>query len=204
MFAVGLTGGIGSGKTTVCNLFRRDFHIDVICADACAREVIDNPRIVQTIINKFGKAFRLKEENKINRAKLRHLITEYAVARKWLNALTHPEIRSLIARKLQISKSDYMLVDIPLLTKERLSHYPYLKKIITVTSPVSLRVRRITMRDKVKNDAALAMIKAQVSDDARLSFSDYEIENTRDIEHLQRQVADLHQVLLDQAAVLSE
>ena len=60
------------------------------------------------------------------------------------------------------------------------------------------------MRDKVKNDAALAMIKAQVSDDARLSFSDYEIENTRDIEHLQRQVADLHQVLLDQAAVLSE
>ncbi|MDA0912061.1 MAG: dephospho-CoA kinase [Proteobacteria bacterium] len=194
MFSVALTGSIGSGKTTVANLFHELHNIDIICADQVAREVILLPEVIEAIINEFGDT--VIANGKIDRKALRHIISNNSSARAWLNDLMHPIIRQQIELKLSKSQSIYTIIDIPLLTAATLTNYPYLKKIISICASMETKLDRITARDNQTTSQALLMIQSQISDDERCTFSDFIIKNDGDISHLIPQVNAIHHSIL--------
>ncbi|WP_100550715.1 dephospho-CoA kinase [Caedibacter taeniospiralis] len=190
MYPVALTGGIGSGKTTVVEIFKTQHGIDVICADQCAKEVILLPEVISAIVNQFGAPI-LDDGGLIDRQKLRYIISQDSSARHWLNKLMHPIIRQQIEEKLKQSHSIYTIIDIPLLTQESLANYPYLKKIICVCALLERKLARIIQRDKQTKDEALALIQSQISDDERRGFSDFVIDNNGDIKALVPQITQI-------------
>ena len=195
MYAVGLTGSIGSGKTTVANLFAKYYHIAIISADECGKEVIQQPTIIEAIAQYFGSAV-LTAQQQINRHCLREIITKDSVAKDWLNKLMHPIIREKIYHKAKESSSDYSIIEIPLLAKNNLKHYPYLKKIITVVAMTQLKINRIMARDTDNIEQANLMLDSQISDRERMEFSDYIIENNASKAALKKHVAKIHSALL--------
>ncbi|WP_119343244.1 dephospho-CoA kinase [Facilibium subflavum] len=198
MYAVGLTGGIGSGKTTVAQLFSEKFDIDVICADRIAKAVLQEKAVIADIAAYFGDTV-LTKDGQVDRPILRQIITSNHKAREHLNQLTHPVIREHIHTALEKSQSPYTLIDIPLLTKDSLSHYPYLQKIITVVADKNTKITRIMQRDNQTYTQAHAMINSQISDNERKAFSDFVIENNGDKHSLLSKVAQIHQSLLSLA-----
>lgn len=195
MFPVALTGGIGSGKTTVANLFNQLHIIDIICADQVAREVILLPQITQSIIDRFGTMVTINN-NTIDRKALRHIISCDPSARSWLHNLMHPIIREQIELRLAKSQSIYTIIDIPLLTTVTLDNYPYLKKVISVCASLEVKINRIVTRDNQTKAQALLMIQSQISDDERRTLSDFIIENDADISALYPQINAIHQNIL--------
>ncbi|MBK2125236.1 dephospho-CoA kinase [Fangia hongkongensis] len=195
MYAVGLTGGIGSGKTTVAKLFYQYYQINTVSADLCAREVITRSNIISEISTHFGKEF-VNREGQINRQMLRERIIQNPKDKSWLNALMHPIIRKMLVDQVAQSQSIYTLVDIPLLTLKALKDYPYLQKIITVTAKLEIKIARIMARDKQNHHQALSMIKAQIDDAEREKFSDFIIQNNHDEIELLRQIEPIHQKLV--------
>ncbi|WP_440683234.1 dephospho-CoA kinase [Cysteiniphilum halobium] len=195
MFPVALTGGIGSGKTTVANLFNTLYNIDIICADQIAKEVILLPEIIDAITHKFGHHM-ISSDGIVDRKALRNAISHDSSARSWLNDLMHPIIRQQIESRLAQSQSIYTIVDIPLLIKETLTNYPYLKKIISVCAPLEAKLNRIVIRDNQTKAQALLMVQSQINDDERRTFSDFVIENNADISALTPQILTIHQKIL--------
>lgn len=194
MFPVALTGGIGSGKTTVANLFHELYNIDIICADQVARDVILLPEVIEAIINKFGDI--VMTNGMIDRKVLRSIISQDTSARTWLNDLMHPIIRQQIELKLSKSQSIYTIIDIPLLTTATLTDYPYLEKIISICASMDTKLDRITARDNQTKSQALLMIQSQISDDERHTFSDFIIKNDGDISDLIPQINAIHHSIL--------
>ncbi|MFZ9035224.1 MAG: dephospho-CoA kinase [Francisellaceae bacterium] len=191
MYAIGLTGGIASGKSTVANLFHVHHHIDIISADEKARRVIKMPEIIGAIAKRFGQTL-VDEDGQIKRTRLREIIIHNSGEREWLNQLMHPLIRQLMYQHLLQSKSPYTIIDIPLLSKDNLASYPYLQKIITVNAPLELRVNRIMTRDNQIRAEAIAIIRSQNQDEDRDAIADFIVINDRDIAHLRLQVDHLH------------
>lgn len=194
MYPIILTGGIGSGKTTVANIFKTQHGIDVICADQCAKEVIKLPEVIQTIKQSFN-SYIVNPKGQINRTKLRQLISQNNEARIWLNNIMHPNIRKNIEDKLKQSQSIYTIVDIPLLNQENVANYPYLKKIICVYASLETRIDRIIERDNQTNEQALAIIQSQITDYERHKFSDFIINNNEDLIVLMPKIKKIHQEL---------
>ncbi|WP_440616091.1 dephospho-CoA kinase [Cysteiniphilum sp. 6C5] len=194
MFPVALTGGIGSGKTTVANLFHELHNIDIICADQVAREVILLSEVIEAIINEFGDT--VITNGMIDRKVLRSIISQDTSARTWLNNLMHPIIRQQIELKLSKSQSIYTIIDIPLLTTATLANYPYLKKIISICACMETKLDRIIKRDNQTKSQALLMIQSQISDDERHTFSDFVIKNDGDISDLIPQINATHHSIL--------
>ncbi|NVP02535.1 dephospho-CoA kinase, partial [Photobacterium damselae subsp. damselae] len=118
-FVVGLTGGIGSGKTTVANLFAR-YGVDLIDADIIARDVVaPNSTGLAAIIDKFGADITL-ENGELDRAQLRQLIFSKPEQKEWLNQLLHPMIRQQMLAQIQASTSPYCLLIVPLMVENNL------------------------------------------------------------------------------------
>ena len=195
MFPVALTGGIGSGKTTVANLFNQLHIIDIICADQVAKEVILLPQVTQSIIDRFGTMVIINN-NTIDRKALRHIISGDPLARSWLNNLMHPIIREQIELRLAKSQSIYTIIDIPLLTTVTLDNYPYLKKVISVCASLETKINRIVTRDNQTKTQALSMIQSQINDDERRTLSDFIIDDDADISALYPQINAIHQNIL--------
>ena len=190
---VGLTGGIGSGKTTVARLFSQTYGVDVICADAIAKEVIAFPEVVSKLKTTFGN--EVIQQGFVSRKALREIIIQETKAQQQLNEIMHPAIRQRLSQKAHQSQSIYTLVDIPLLDQNTLAFYPYLSKIITVVAPIALRIKRVMLRDHQTEAQVIALIEKQVSDKERVSFSDYVIEN-KTMDKLPKQVEFIHIDLL--------
>ncbi|WP_116963457.1 dephospho-CoA kinase [Fastidiosibacter lacustris] len=195
MYPVALTGGIGSGKTTVASLFAQRYHIEVICADQYAKKTIELPHVIEAIYQHFGKNV-VQNNMKVNRLALRKIISLNAKDRLWLNNLMHPIIRKQIEDALKLSQSAYTIVDIPLLTQSTLSNYSYLKKVICVCAPFEIKVQRIMARDKQTKKNTILMINSQISDDERRKFSDFIIENDHEISLLLPQIDKIHNSIM--------
>jgi len=190
---VGLTGGIGSGKTTVANLFAQNYNIEIICADKIARAVGMEPEVIEQIAKVFGH--HIVKNGQLNRKALRQIISTDIKAQQKLNAIMHPIIRQRLVEKTQQSQSIYTLVDIPLLDKKTLAFYSYLNKVICVLAPLQARIKRVMQRDNQTKIQVTSLIDKQITDNERQAFSDYVINNT-ELSALPAQVEHIHLDLL--------
>jgi dephospho-CoA kinase len=195
-FVVGITGGIGSGKTTVTDLFAK-YAIEVIDADVIAREVVEpGTPALKAIINKFGQSV-LDETDSLDRAKLRSLVFNDIEVKNWLNQLLHPAIRRQMLLQTQQAKSDYCLLSVPLLVENKLNEQVDRVVIVDVDEPTQLQ--RTLLRDKTNEKQIRTIMSAQATRQQRLEVADDVIDNNGGTDALFKQVFQLHQYYLQLA-----
>ena len=189
-FAIGLTGGIGSGKTTVARLFALQ-GADLVDTDEISHRLTTAGRpAVAEISRKFGPQF-VAADGSLDRARMRSLVFADPSARKDLEAILHPLIRHESARKLRESKSPYVIVVVPLLL-ETGADRSGMARILAVDCEPETQIGRVMARSGLLRDEVLSIIAAQVSRDERLRKADDVIHNDNGLEALEAQVIALH------------
>ena len=186
---VGLTGGIGSGKTAVSDRFAA-LGIKIVDADIASRVVVEHgkPALAQ-IAEHFG-ADILQTDGTLDRASLREKIFATPSKRHWLEQLLHPLINEYVFAELDNAESDYAMLTNPLLFET--GHYKRCKRILVVDVPVELQVQRTVQRDSNSESQVRAIIAAQISREDRLAKADDVIVNDKDLVHLDSEVERLH------------
>jgi dephospho-CoA kinase len=195
-FVVGISGGIGSGKTTVTDLFAK-YGIDVIDADVIAREVVEpGSPALKAIVDKLGPTV-LIESGHLDRAKLRTLVFNDSEIKNWLNQLLHPAIRQQMLLQTQQAKSAYCLLSVPLLVENKL--YEQVDRVVIVDVDEPTQLQRTLLRDKTNEQQIRAIMRAQATRQQRLDVADDIIDNNGKADDLGKQVAQLHQHYLQRA-----
>lgn len=189
MFVVGLTGGIGSGKTAATNAFKQ-LGIAIVDADVVAREVVEpgSPALAK-IAAHFGDAILLAD-GQLDRAALRERIFNNADEKKWLEALLHPMIHAETARQLKSANSAYVIYVSPLLIDG--GQQQFCQRIVVVDVPEEQQITRTMSRDG--NDRALVekILASQINRQIRLAAASDIIDNSGDLNQLNTQVEQLH------------
>lgn len=189
-FIVGLTGGIGSGKTTVSDMFAKHYNIDVIDADVIAREVVEpGTPALKAIQEKFGTEV-LTADGQLNRAQLRQKVFSDTDLKNWLNQLLHPLIRAEMLAQCRAAESNYAILSIPLLVENQLQALTH--RVLVVDCSEETQLCRASQRDGVGEAQIKSIMQAQASRNERLALADDVVVNDGDIEQLQLQVATLH------------
>ncbi len=193
---VGLTGGIGSGKTQVSDQLAGK-GIVVVDADVVAREVVaPGMPALQAIAEHFGEQM-LDAQGQLQRQLLRQLIFADEQAKAWLEALLHPLIRVSIVQQLQQADSPYVLLVSPLLLET--DQQGLADTIVVVDAQPDQQVARASQRDNNDASQIAAIMAKQMDRQTRCQQADMLIDNSGDLGFLQQQVDDLHRQLLDRA-----
>ena len=193
-YIIGLTGGIGSGKSTVANLFS-ELGVPLIDADVVARQVVEkgSPLLAQ-IADHFGTQI-LTETGELNRSALRQIIFASETEKNWLNALLHPAIRHEMLRQLEQVAAPYVLWVVPLLIENQLTEF--CDRVLVIDVAPEIQLERAAKRDQSKIEMIKNIMAAQVDRQTRLQFADDVIENNlplpENLTQLKQQVATLHQ-----------
>ncbi|MEI2786033.1 MAG: dephospho-CoA kinase [Candidatus Nanopelagicales bacterium] len=185
MRRIGLTGGIGSGKSTVASLFA-DLGAVVIDADAIAREVVSvGSDGLRALVEAFGPGI-LAPDGSLNRQRLADIVFADPAARATLNAITHPRIGARTAELINALPADAVVIhDVPLLVE--LGMQDAYDLVVVVDAPDDVRLDRLVARGHTPQDAA-ARIAAQAPRDARLAAADVVIDNSGSLDDLTGQV----------------
>jgi dephospho-CoA kinase len=171
---IGLTGGIGSGKTTIANYFK-SFGIPLYIADDEARKIMQSSEITEAIKNVFGDT--VFENGKLNREELAKIVFNNPEKLEKLNKIVHPAVKKHFEQwLLQHAAAPYVIYEAAILFES--GSYKNCDLIITVTAPVESRIQRVIERDKTTRELVLKRINAQWTDEQRISKSDFIIENT--------------------------
>jgi dephospho-CoA kinase len=196
-FRVALTGGIASGKSTVADLFAA-LGVPVIDTDLIARQVVEPGQpALAAVVEAFG-AGMLGPDGRIDRRRLRELIFADVAARRRLEAILHPAIRTELERQSRAAGGPYQVLVIPLLAEGGRRYH--VDRVLVVDAPEALQVERLMRRDGVSREQAAAALAAQARRDARLAVADDVVENTGRAEDLRERVAALHAQYLGLAA----
>ena len=190
---LGLTGGIGSGKSAVAQGFiERGVH--VVDADHAARWVVEPGRPALTkIVEHFGKSV-LQASGELDRAALRRLVFANPEQRRWLESLLHPLIGQEIAEVLARAESPYAILVSPLLVES--GQRQMTQRILVVDTPAELQVQRTIARDQSSEEEVRAIMQAQVSREERLRHAHDVLVNDRDMAWLDAEVERLHNFYL--------
>ena len=170
---IGLTGGIGSGKTTIANHFM-EANIPVYIADDEARKIMQSEEIVDAIKKTFGDS--IFDDAILNREKLSQIVFSDPEKLKQLNAIIHPAVRKHFQNWVLNHKNAPVVIYEAAILFESGS-YKNCDLIITVTAPLETRIQRVIQRDKTTREQVLQRINAQWNDDQRMAKSDFVIEN---------------------------
>ncbi|WP_127025897.1 dephospho-CoA kinase [Rheinheimera mangrovi] len=188
-YIVGLTGGIGSGKTTIANLFH-DLGIQSVDADLVAREVVmPGEPALAAIVQHFGAGI-LQQDGQLDRAVLRAKIFADETEKQWLNQLLHPLIRQRLLQQLQQCTSSYALLIAPLLLENKLQTYT--DRVLVVDVPEELQLCRTVQRDQVPAEQVQNILQSQIARPERLRLADDVLLNTVPVFALQPQIQQLH------------
>jgi len=197
-FIVGLTGGIGSGKTTVGELFASE-GAGLVDTDEIARQLTAaNQPAVDAIAARFGPQF-VAEDGSLDRVRMRKLVFAQPSERKDLEAILHPLIRQESTRRIQQSTQPYVVLVVPLLIESG-DHGRTLSRILVVDCEPQTQVNRVMQRSGLSRNEVLSIIAAQAPRERRLSEADDIIHNDSDLETLRAQVKPLHLLYLGLAA----
>ncbi|SEQ84884.1 dephospho-CoA kinase [Pseudomonas sp. NFACC02] len=190
---LGLTGGIGSGKSAAAQCFV-DLGIHLVDADNAARWVVEpgRPALAQ-IAEHFGVGV-LQADGTLNRAALRELIFKDPEQRAWLEGLLHPLIREEIKQYLARAQSPYAILVSPLLLET--SQHQMVQRVLVIDVPEAVQIERTVLRDKTNEAQVRAILKAQASREERLRRADDVIVNDRDPAWLKNEVERLHHFYL--------
>lgn len=189
-YIVALTGGIGSGKSTIANAFA-ERGVDVIDADVIARQVVEPGQpALQAISEKFGDEM-LNADGTLNRASLRQRIFSEPADKLWLNNLLHPLIHQQTRRQLAESQSPWSLWVVPLLVENNL--HQLADRVLVVDVEPSIQLARTMARDNISLEQATKILAAQATREARLAVADDVIDNSGLPESVAPLIAALHQ-----------
>ena len=190
---LGLTGGIGSGKSAAAQYFI-DLGVHLVDADHAARWVVEPGRpALARIVEHFGDSV-LQADGSLNRSALRGLIFENAEERRWLESLLHPLIGAEIASYLARAESPYAILVSPLLVESGQSRLT--QRILVIDAPEALQIQRTMQRDGVSEEQVQAILKAQADRAERLRHADDVLVNDRDPAWLKQEVERLHHFYL--------
>lgn len=200
MFVIGLTGGIGSGKSTVAEMFR-DLGVFAVDADEVAREVVQpGEPALDAIAEHFGQAI-LNADGALDRAALRKRVFDDDQERQWLEALLHPRINERLRHYLMEADSPYRILVSPLLLETE--QYRLCQHILVVDVSHETQVTRTVARDDNDREQVERIIAAQIPRDKRLAAADDVIDNDRPQETVRHRVMELHHHYLEMAAEFS-
>ncbi len=191
---VGLTGGIGCGKTTVTDLLANK-GIPIVDADIVAREVVaPQSEALQKISQRFGESILL-QDGSLNRVLLRDIIFKDKIQKVWLEALLHPIIRSEICQQLELASKQhpYVILSSPLLLETDQSTLASVIVIIDIDK--ESQIQRATQRDNNTIEQIERIIDNQLDRDSRITKADYVIDNCGELEQLYSNVDNLHKTL---------
>ena len=189
MFTVGLTGGIGSGKSAAADCFRA-LDVHVVDADWAARVVVQRGQpALEQIARHFGAGVLL-ESGELDRAHLRALVFDNEAERIWLEALLHPLIRERIVQSLAASEGPYAILESPLLIES--GQYKLVDRICVVDVPEAMQIERASARDHSDPEQIRKIIAAQLPREQRLEKADDVLDNSGDLASLKDQVDSLH------------
>ena len=195
-YIVGLTGGIGCGKSTVTALFAK-LGVQHVDADLVAREVVmPGTACFDAICEQFGNNV-ITESGTLDRAALRQRIFTNNTDKLWLEQLLHPAIRTELLQQLAALSSPYVLLVAPLLLENALDKYVH--RVLVIDLPEALQLQRAMARDNADQQQIQAIMAAQMTRDARLQRADDIINNDSTVAALQDQVNRLHRYYLQQA-----
>ena len=196
MYKVGLTGGIGCGKTTVSNLFKQ-LSVPVIDADEIAHALVTpGGGALTQISQQFGKAYILPDGN-LDRSKLRGTIFNDVEKKSQLENIMHPLIYEEIEQQLSELSSPYAILSIPLLLETKMQSI--VDHTLVIDCPMEVQINRVKLRDKLSAAQITAIIHSQVSRSERLAQADSIIDNSQEQPKLSQQVKHLHEQYLKQA-----
>jgi len=197
MLHVGITGGIGSGKTALTDWLGQQ-HITVVDADLAARVVVTpgQPALAE-IVAAFGDDYLLPD-GQLDRAALRKLVFADADKRKTLEAITHPRIREELIRQLAAADSPYAVLSSPLLLESGQSELVDVNVVVDV--PEAVQIARTIERDGNDQTLVKGIMAAQLERETRKSRADIVIDNSGSLADLHEKAAILHQTLLARAA----
>ena len=188
---VGLTGGIGSGKTTVAKMFE-ELGVPIYIADIEAKKLINRSKVIKRkLITLFGEEAYIN--NKINRVFIANQIFNNQDLLNKMNQIVHPKVASHFKRWLKKQASPFVIKEAAIFFEN--GSYKDLDAIITVTASIEERIKRVTQRDNSTKEKVLAVMKNQWDDKKKVELSDYVIYNT-DLDSTQKQVVEIHQDIL--------
>ncbi|MBU0594413.1 MAG: dephospho-CoA kinase [Gammaproteobacteria bacterium] len=198
MLVIGLTGGVGCGKSAVADLFTEQ-GISIIDTDLIARQLTSagEPSLA-VIANTFGTDFLLPD-GELNRSRLRHLIFSTPEAKKKLEAILHPMIRDEVRRRLALAQSPYVIVAVPLLL-ENGTYREMVQRVLVVDCSETQQVERVIARNGLNKAEVRAIMAHQLAPQERLRQADDVVDNHGSRSALRSQVEHLHQRYIKLAA----
>ena len=204
-YVVGLTGGIGSGKSTIAELFA-ELGVPVIDADLVARQVVEKGSpLLAGIAAHFGPEILL-EDGALNRAALREKVFNHESEKQWLNQLLHPAIRHEMLRQLAAQRMPYCIFMVPLLIENKLT--ALCQRVLVVDVSEQTQLTRASQRDNNQLALIKNIMQSQVSRSERLQHADDVINNDADLSkslpQLKQKVLDLHHLYLQLAEKFNE
>ena len=193
MLIIGLTGGIGSGKSTVEALFKQ-LGVSVIDADEVGKSLVKpGSPILNDIVSHFGSSV-LNSDGSLNRGMLREIIFNSPNARKQLEAILHPAILAEMLNLARHINAPYCIFSIPLLFES--GQDCHVSRTLVIDCPVELQKERVAKRDGLNLNQIDAIIASQASRETRLAQADDIIDNSQSLDKLNDQITTLHKKYL--------
>lgn len=184
IYKIAVTGGAGSGKSSVCNRFR-ELGVRVISSDMLAREAVKKGSVAyKRIVDYFGEKI-LINDGKLNRALLRSIITEDKAVRLFLEQIIHPEISRIMEKRITTAikgGDSVIIVEVPLLFE--LGKENEFDKVILVSSDFQLRIKRLMARDKITRQEVENLLNLQMKEEDKIARAQFVLKNNSSIGHL--------------------
>ena len=189
MFVLGITGGIGSGKTAVTDIFS-ELNIDVIDADIASRKAVEKgSSSLKEIEDHFGSEIILNDGN-LDRQKLREVIFDKEEEKDWLEKLLHPQILKIINSELAESRTSYTILVSPLLFET--GQYKLCSRTLLVDVEEKLQIARASKRDNVSEEQIKSIIEAQMPRSEKITLANDIVTNNGTLEDLRKEIISLH------------
>ena len=186
---VGITGGIGSGKSSVTDQLKR-LNVDIIDADIIAREIVEPGKFaLRKIVEHFGGEVLLPDGS-LDRAKLRVIVFSEKEKKDWLEDLLHPLIKDEIRTQIKSASSEYVVLSSALLLET--GQKSLVDMVVVVDIPETLQIERTTLSDSNSSELVKKIIDSQLKRDERLSRADIVIDNSNSLDELRSKIKKLH------------
>jgi len=189
-FKIGLTGGIASGKTTVCDLFK-ELSVEIIDADVISHELSKKGGAAfEEIIEAFEDEI-IGDDGELDRKKLRSIVFNDNTKKKILERIIHPKVLLSINEKIKASQSDYLIISVPLMIETGMN--AMMDRVLLIDCNVETQIERIIQRDQTSREEAIKIIESQASIESKRELSDDRIINNNEtsIEELTLKVKEL-------------
>ena len=189
-FKIGLTGGIASGKTTVCDLFK-ELSVEIIDADEISHELSKKGEAAfEEIIEAFEDEI-IGDDGELDRKKLRSIIFNDNTKKKILERIIHPKVLLSINEKIKASQADYLIISVPLMIETGMN--AMMDRVLLIDCNVETQIERIIQRDQSSREEAIKIIESQASIESKRELSDDRIVNNNEtsIEELTLKVKEL-------------